>query len=86
MRNWYLDKGSGKLESRPQIWGSSEIKYDDIHGLVALKVPADQDRLSEFIINKFGVFFLVCSIIVASKTVVIRKLIMYHRQKQMMVA
>lgn len=60
MRSWFLDKNSGKLEPRPQLWGSSETKYDDIHDLVALRVPADQDRLSEFILNNFGVFFQVC--------------------------
>jgi hypothetical protein len=54
-----LDKTSGKAESRPQLWGSSETKYDDIYDLVALRVPADQDRLSEFILNNFGVFFQV---------------------------
>ena len=59
MRNWYLDKNSGKAEPRPQLWGSSETKYDDIHDLVVLRVPADQDRLSEFILNNFGIFFQV---------------------------
>jgi hypothetical protein len=59
MRNWYLDKNSGKIDPRPQLWGSSETKYDDIYDLVALRVPADQDRLSEFILNNFGVFFQV---------------------------
>ena len=60
MRNWFLDKNSDKLESRPQLWGNSVTKYDDVHDLVALRVPADQDRLSEFILNNFGVFFQVC--------------------------
>jgi hypothetical protein len=57
MRNWFLDKNSGNAELRPQLWGSSKTKYDEIHDLVALRVPADQDRISEFILNKFGVFF-----------------------------
>ncbi|KAH6663075.1 hypothetical protein B0J14DRAFT_280064 [Halenospora varia] len=57
MRNWFLDINSGKMDPRPQLWGSSETKYDDIHDLVALRVPADQDRLSDFIFNNFGVFF-----------------------------
>jgi len=59
MRNWFLDKNSGNAELRPQLWGSSKTKYDEIHDLVALRVPADQDRISEFILNKFGVFFQV---------------------------
>jgi hypothetical protein len=32
-----------------------------VHDLVALRVPADQDRLSEFIQNNFGVFFQTAS-------------------------
>ncbi len=58
MRNWFLGKNSGKLDPRPQLWGSSETFFDDPHDLVALRVPANQDRLSEFILNNFGVFFL----------------------------
>jgi hypothetical protein len=58
MRNWFLDNDGGKLQPRPQLWGASERKYDDHNDLVALRVPADQDRLSEFILNNFGVFFL----------------------------
>jgi hypothetical protein len=56
MRNWFLDNDEGKL--RPQLWGASVRKYDDPHDLLALRVPADQDRLSEFILNNSGVFFL----------------------------
>jgi hypothetical protein len=37
--------------------GASETIFDDPHDLVALRVPADQDRLSKFIQNNFGVFF-----------------------------
>jgi hypothetical protein len=59
MRNWYLGETPGKTEPTPQIWGSSAAKYEDIHDLLALKVPANQDRLSSFILNNFGVFFLV---------------------------
>jgi hypothetical protein len=59
MRNWFFDnttgtKGGGEV---PQLWGASEQTYDDIHDLVALRVPADQDRLSKFIQNNFGLFF-----------------------------
>jgi hypothetical protein len=59
MRNWFLDKNSGNAELRPQLWGSSKTKYDEIHDLVALRVPTDQDRISEFILNNFSVFFQV---------------------------
>jgi len=52
MRNWFIDSTPGR-EDRPQLWGNSVKKYDDIHDLVALRVPADQDRLSEFILNYF---------------------------------
>jgi hypothetical protein len=59
LRNWFFDntlgtKGGDKI---PQLWGASETIFDDLHDLVALRVSADQDRLSEFIQNNFGVFF-----------------------------
>jgi hypothetical protein len=59
MRNWFFNNitGSQGGDKTPQLWGASEQTYDDIHDLVALRVPADQDRLSEFIQNNFGVFF-----------------------------
>lgn len=58
MRSWFVDlDGPGKLQSRSQLWGASIRKYDDINDLVALQVPADQDRLSAFILHNFGVFF-----------------------------
>jgi hypothetical protein len=40
----------------PRIWRASATIFDDLHDLVALRVPADQDRLSEFIQNNFGLF------------------------------
>jgi hypothetical protein len=40
----------------PRLWGASATIFDDLHDLVALRVPADQDRLSEFIQNNFGLF------------------------------
>lgn len=55
MRDWFLDKNS--VNPNEQLWGNSLIKYDNIHDLVALRVPVDQDRLSEFILNNFGIFF-----------------------------
>jgi hypothetical protein len=35
-------------------------RFDNENDLVALRVPADQDRLSELILNYFGGFFKVC--------------------------
>jgi len=59
MRNWFFKNKTGKPggDRFPQLWGASETIFDDPHDLVALRVPADQDRLSEFIQNNFGVFF-----------------------------
>ncbi|ELR02256.1 hypothetical protein GMDG_05326 [Pseudogymnoascus destructans 20631-21] len=48
---------------RPAV-GEDEKRFDDPYDpydLVALRVPADQDRLSEFILNYFGGFFLATS-------------------------
>jgi len=59
MRDWFLDTNSGKLDPAPQLWGSSRARFDNENDLVALRVPADQDRLSEFILNYFGGFFKV---------------------------
>jgi hypothetical protein len=44
-------------DDTPQLWGSSETIYDDIHDLVALRVPTNTDRLTSLIQNNFGVFF-----------------------------
>jgi hypothetical protein len=59
MRNWFFNNtpGSKTAEERPQIFGASEKAFDDPNDLVALRVPADQDRLSQFIQSNFGVFF-----------------------------
>ncbi len=59
MRNWFFNNTNGKSggDNIPQLWGASETIFDDPHDPVALRVPADQDRLSEFIQNNFGVFF-----------------------------
>lgn len=59
MRNWFFKNTTGKPDGDkfPQLWGASETIFDDPHDLVALRVPADQDRLSESIQNNFGVFF-----------------------------
>jgi hypothetical protein len=44
-------------ETTPRLWGASATIFDNPHDLVALRVPADQDRLSEFIQNNFGLSF-----------------------------
>ena len=59
MRNWFLGGENWKVDPKPQLWGSNVKKFDDLHDLVALRVPADQDRLSDFILNHFGRFFKV---------------------------
>ncbi|KAL5351455.1 hypothetical protein ACLOAV_003314 [Pseudogymnoascus australis] len=55
MREWFSD--THKPYPAPQLWGASEKRLEDPYDLVALRVPADQDRLSEFILNYFGGFF-----------------------------
>ena len=60
MRDWFLDLNSGKVRPSPQLFDSSKKRFDDPNDLVALRVPADQDRLSEFILNHFGPLFKVC--------------------------
>ena len=59
MRNWFFNNANGKSgkDEIPQLWGASETIFNDPHDLVALRVPANQDRLSEFIQNNFGVLF-----------------------------
>ena len=59
LRDWFPDKNNGKVSPRPQLWGSSQTMFDNENDLVALRVPADQDRPSEFILNHFGGFFKV---------------------------
>lgn len=59
LRDLFLDKNNAKTCPRPQLWGSSQTMFDSENDLVALRVPADQDRLSEFILNHFGGFFKV---------------------------
>jgi hypothetical protein len=59
MREWFLDTKSGKSNPTPQLWGSSMARFDNENDLVALRVPADQDRLSGLILNYFGGFFKV---------------------------
>ncbi|TVY16396.1 hypothetical protein LARI1_G007412 [Lachnellula arida] len=59
MQNWFDDPTGEKSPNDciPQLWGASEHTYTDPHDLVALRVPADQDRLSNFVQKNFGVLF-----------------------------
>lgn len=57
MKDWFENKQNGKMHAAPQLWGANEKRFKDPYDLVALRVPADQDRLSEFILNYFGGFF-----------------------------
>ncbi|KFY14264.1 hypothetical protein V492_02726, partial [Pseudogymnoascus sp. VKM F-4246] len=57
MKEWFTGIHDGKHYAAPQLFGASEKRFDDPYDLVALRVPADQDRLSEFILNYFGGFF-----------------------------
>jgi hypothetical protein len=59
LRNWFFDNTAGikGREKTPHLWGASESLFDDPHDLIALRVPADQDRLSHFIQSNFSVFF-----------------------------
>jgi hypothetical protein len=58
MQNWFSSAGiTPDGEHIPHLWGPSANTYSDPHDLVALRVPADQDRLSESIQNNFGVLF-----------------------------
>ena len=59
MRNWFFENSTGAKDDDkiPQLWGASESIYDNINDLVALRLPPDQDRLSELIQDNFGLFF-----------------------------
>jgi len=59
MKAWFLGQTSGNGNSIPQLFDSSKSRFEDLHDLVALRVPADQDRLSEFILSHFGALFKV---------------------------
>ncbi|KAK9790475.1 putative DUF6594 domain-containing protein [Seiridium cardinale] len=54
MRKWFLGEAEN---NQPQLWGRSQKRFEDVNDLVALKVPANQDRLSLFILNYFGGLF-----------------------------
>ncbi|TVY42734.1 hypothetical protein LOCC1_G004107 [Lachnellula occidentalis] len=58
LRDWFFDStGRATPKRTPRLWGASECMYDNIHDLVALRVPAEQDRLSSFIQNNFSLLF-----------------------------
>ena len=59
MRNWFFDNTTVTpgADNIPELWGASVTIFDDPRDLVALRVPADQDRLSRFIQNNFDIFF-----------------------------
>lgn len=61
LRNWFFNNDVEKrgYSGVPQLRGLSQYTYDDPADLVALRVPAEQDRLSRFIQRYFGVLFLV---------------------------
>ncbi|RYP92033.1 hypothetical protein DL770_001888 [Monosporascus sp. CRB-9-2] len=55
MRDWFEARNT--RFGRPQLWGRSEDRFRDVDDLVALRVPANQDRLSLFVLNNLGAFF-----------------------------
>ncbi|TVY18730.1 hypothetical protein LARI1_G002861 [Lachnellula arida] len=58
LRAWFFDNTNTSASRQiPRLWGASERMYDNVHDLVALRVPADQDRLSSFIQNNFSLLF-----------------------------
>ncbi|TVY84455.1 hypothetical protein LSUE1_G001279 [Lachnellula suecica] len=64
LRNWFFNNtisSEPNDKDIPRLWGASERTYDSIHDLVALRVPSDQDRLSNFIQNNFSLFFATSS-------------------------
>ena len=55
MRDWFEARNT--RFGGPQLWGHSEHRFRDVDDLVALRVPANQDRLSLFVLNNFGALF-----------------------------
>jgi hypothetical protein len=58
MRKWFYNT-SEKTDKTgvSQLWEASEKIYDDIDDLVALNVPPDQNLLSKYVQNNFGLLF-----------------------------
>lgn len=58
LKNWFFSAGTTPTGERiPHLWGASQNIYSDPHDLVALRVPADHDRLSQFIQSNLGILF-----------------------------
>jgi hypothetical protein len=59
MRNWFFSNTAGTPggDRPPHLWGASETIFSKPQDLVALRVTAEQDRLSSFIHSNLGIFF-----------------------------
>ncbi|CZT12299.1 uncharacterized protein RAG0_16171 [Rhynchosporium agropyri] len=64
LKNWFLrmnpnndNKDSRKQMSSSRLFGGIATLFSNPSDLIALRVPADQDRLSVFILTYFGSFF-----------------------------
>ena len=60
MEKWFHNDTAGNKSASdrtPQLCGASADIYADQYDLIALRVPADQDMLSNFVQNNLGVFF-----------------------------
>ncbi|KAH6677381.1 hypothetical protein B0J14DRAFT_584138 [Halenospora varia] len=62
MRSWFFNNTSNtSTKPVPRLWGASSNLYSNPSDLVALRVPANQDRLSLFIQNNFSLLFRITS-------------------------
>lgn len=59
MRNWFFSNTAGTPggDRPPHLWGASETIFSKPEDLIALRVAAEQDRLSSFVHSNLGVFF-----------------------------
>lgn len=59
MRNWFFSNtdGTSDGDGPPHLWGASETIFSNHRDLIALRVPAEQDRLSYFIHSNLGILF-----------------------------
>lgn len=59
MRNWFFSNTSGipGQDKSGHLWGASETIFSDARDVIALRVAADQDRLSTFIHSNLALFF-----------------------------
>jgi hypothetical protein len=65
LKSWFFNNTSGTKHTDqriPRIFGASESTYNSIQDLAALRVPSDQDRLSNFIQNNFALPFKTYSV------------------------